>query len=125
RGRPGHQGFFPTAGSPIRGRSSVFRVGVTGGLIDARVDLIDEEGDILASAQVAPPEMSPPRYPILYGEVIVPEVPFRVVLRGVDDDGTHRLLQRADDAFEFPQTLQLRLVPVQGILFDNVDNPLN
>ena len=85
RGRPGHQGLFRIAGQPIAGSPASLRTELSGDDVQtAGFALVSERGDVLETLAMKPSDNDPLEF---FGDVKLPDVPFRIAVSGRDAKG--------------------------------------
>jgi len=91
-GRPGHEGLFRIAGEPVAGMASMLQVALSASSTrTTEFYLVTLEGQTIQMLQMHPVN-SDPHFLELVGSVDLPNVPFRVAMRGNDANG--KLYQR-------------------------------
>jgi hypothetical protein len=87
-GRPGHEGMFPMK-RPVHARESLAcEVSLSGSVKEAELVFVTRDGSFIGTAPIT-------------GQCTVPDVPFRVVIRGVDADGL--AFQRTEPPLHTPE----------------------
>jgi hypothetical protein len=86
-GRPGHEGLFPLERDPAPGSKAMYRLRVAGERRSTEAALVDGSGNELERLRPGP-AIAPGRDDEeRYGTAVVPSVPFRVRVRGLDPVG--------------------------------------
>ena len=115
-GRPGHQGYFPTQGAPAPGQQATLRATLFGPVLSARAELVSTTGNLLVVVHLSRPSRSAIDTPDFYGNVVMPAVPFRVVVKGQELSGNLFTVGLKLETVFSPQTLQIEVVPLSSLL---------
>lgn len=86
RGRPGHEGYFPSRQPPLTGSTALLRARIDGSFASAELGFVTVEGDPLG--ELTPLAAIPDEPGLFLQPITVPAVPFRVRVRGRDRTGT-------------------------------------
>lgn len=88
RGRPGHEGHFPVLGPVVAGERHRFELELCGSFETLELLLISLDGRVLGELSVDHRDPSDDgRWVTCRGECVVPDVPFRALVRGQDATG--------------------------------------
>ena len=83
-GRPGHEGYFRIDGQPDAGKPATVRVSLlTSSARSVQFHLAGERGEVLQAAQLQSADSAEE----FIGTLIVPSIPFRMVITGLDANG--------------------------------------
>ena len=107
RGRPEHQGLFPINGRPVLGENQTARANLFGAFSTARFELISPAGETIQALDLTAgnPDAAADEF---VGTVDLPAEPFRVLVRGTDQNGLEFVRV-------FPPTLQAQTVRVRAV----------
>jgi hypothetical protein len=85
RGRPGHEGLFRIDGQPVIGKPTTIQVSMSrAGARSVEFHLAGERGETIQNVQTRPTDSAREEF---VGTVDLPNVPFRIVMTGVDANG--------------------------------------
>lgn len=115
-GRPGHQSFAPMQGVPAPGQTANIRVQISGSVLSARAEITNLSGNTIDVVQLTRPAGSALDTPVFYGNLIVPSEPFKVLAKGQLNSGALFVSKLGSDPSIVPQTLQLEITPLEGLL---------
>lgn len=116
QGRPEHGGYAPIQGAPVPGKQATVRVKLFGGVQSASLDLIGENGNILANTLISRPENSSVNAPTFYGTLVIPSQPFRARVNGLDSAGRPFVVEQVPETFITPRTAQIKIVLALAVL---------
>ena len=116
QGRPGHGGYAPIQGAPVPSREATIHVTLLGDVQSASLDLIGQNGNILANTLLSRPQYSAVNTPTFYVTLITPNQPFHPRVNGLDSAGRPFVVEQVPETFITPRTAQIKIVLALAVL---------